>query len=234
MNYFELHIGDYEKATAHLTACEDGMYGRLMRRYYDTEMPLPDDIKSIQRFVRARSRDEKEAVETVLREFFALSSDGWHHKRCDEEIDRYNQKREKAKRSAEARWSHSERNAKAMRSHCDGNAHQSPVTSHQAPYKDLPTSSVADATESADPIFGNGLSFLIRKGTAEKGARSFLGAMRKELRDDLIVAELLIEAERQDVSDPLAWLRAAGRKRAPSQQKNALQGGDSPAAGRRL
>lgn len=92
MNYFELHIGDYEKATAHLTACEDGIYGRLMRRYYDTEAPLPDDVKALQRFVRARSRDEKEAVQTVLDEFFQLEADGWHHKRCDEELATYREK----------------------------------------------------------------------------------------------------------------------------------------------
>lgn len=89
MNYFEFHIGDYDKATAHLTACEDGIYGRLMRRYYDTETPLPEDVKSLQRFVRARSREEREAVQTVLDEFFVLQSDGWHHKRCDEEIAKY-------------------------------------------------------------------------------------------------------------------------------------------------
>ena len=89
MNYVELHIGDYDKATAHLTACEDGIYGRLIRWYYDIEGPLPADLKAVQRHVRARSRDEKTAVETVLDEFFELRSDGWHHKRCDEEIAKY-------------------------------------------------------------------------------------------------------------------------------------------------
>ena len=86
MNYVELHIGDYDKATAHLTACEDGMYGRLLRRYYDTEAPLPLDLKVLQRLVRARAKDEREAVETVLDEFFQKREDGWHHPRCDEEI----------------------------------------------------------------------------------------------------------------------------------------------------
>jgi uncharacterized protein YdaU (DUF1376 family) len=146
MNYFELHIGDYEKATAHLTACEDGIYGRLMRRYYDTEAPLPDDLKALQRFVRARTREEKEAVEAILDEFFQLAADGWHHKRCDEEIARYAAKREKAKRSAEARWSQSERNANAMRTHSEGNAdgmlssHQTPVvnTNSEVTGEDLP------------------------------------------------------------------------------------------------
>lgn len=139
MNYIELHIGDYDKATAHLTACEDGIYGRLLRRYYDTEEPLPLEFKAVQRLVRARSREEKEAVETILEEFFNQTEAGWRHRRCDEEIGRYQEKRAKAKRSAEARWNQSERNANAsadaMRTHSEGNAHQTPDTSHQTKSK---------------------------------------------------------------------------------------------------
>lgn len=143
VNYVELHIGDYEKATAHLTATEDGIYGRLLRRYYDTEEPLPLDLKALQRLVRARSRDEKAAVETVLEEFFVETAEGWRHKRCDEEIARYQEKRTKAKRSAQVRWTKNaeecDRNANAsagddanaMRTHCEGNAHQTPDTRHQ-------------------------------------------------------------------------------------------------------
>lgn len=106
MNYFELHIGDYETATAHLTACEDGIYGRLMRRYYSTEEPLPLELKAVQRLVRARTREEKEAVETILEEFFAQADDGWHHARCDAEIARYREKepdREAKKENARER-----------------------------------------------------------------------------------------------------------------------------------
>lgn len=76
-----------------------------------------------------------------------------------------------------------------------------------------PASPGADAPLPADRIFGHGLGFLISKGVKERGARSFLGAMRKELADDLLVVQLLVEAERDDVCDPLAWLRAAGKTR---------------------
>lgn len=131
MNYFELHIGDFEKGTAHLTACEDGIYGRLLRRYYDTEAPLPADVKAVQRLVRARAKDEREAVCTILEEFFELTTDGWRHGRCDAEIARYNEKRAKAKRSAEARWNGCERNANASETQCVGNAHQTPDTNLQ-------------------------------------------------------------------------------------------------------
>lgn len=89
MNYVELHIGDYDKDTAHLSACEDGIYGRLLRRYYNTEEPLPLDLKAVQRLVRAHSREERQAVETVLGEFFQRAGDGWRHGRCDQEIAKY-------------------------------------------------------------------------------------------------------------------------------------------------
>jgi len=135
MNYYEHHLGDYDKATAHLSACEDGIYCRLIRRYYDTEAPIQNDIKAVQRLVRARTRDEKDAVETVLGEFFALDDDGlWHHKRCDAEIAKYQDKQSKARASAQARWNRTDSvgNANAspdaMRTHTEGNAHQSPDT----------------------------------------------------------------------------------------------------------
>jgi uncharacterized protein YdaU (DUF1376 family) len=86
VNWYEHHIGDYDKNTSHLTACEDGIYSRLIRRYYDKEKPLPADVGEVKRLARARARDEREAVDSVLREFFHLEADGWHHDKCDEVI----------------------------------------------------------------------------------------------------------------------------------------------------
>ena len=92
MNYFELHIGDLTEATAHLSMLEDGAYGRLLRKYYATEKPLPADIRQVQRLVGARSKEEREAVEAVLQEFFELQDDGWHQQRCDAEIAAFHEK----------------------------------------------------------------------------------------------------------------------------------------------
>lgn len=89
MNYYEHHIGDYAEATGHLSILEDGVYSRLIRKYYATEKPLPADVKEVQRLICARSRAERAAVQAVLREFFEQRDDGWHNERCDEEIVRY-------------------------------------------------------------------------------------------------------------------------------------------------
>jgi hypothetical protein len=69
------------------------------------------------------------------------------------------------------------------------------------------------AAPDPDPIFGAGLAYLVRCGVPEKGGRSFLGKMRKELRDDLVAVELLVKAQQLEVSDPVSWLRAAARNR---------------------
>jgi uncharacterized protein YdaU (DUF1376 family) len=120
---------------------EDAAYSRLIRKYYAQEKPLPVELKAVQRLVGARTKEEREAVEAVLSEFFHLLDDGWHNTRCDEEIARYQGKQAKAKASADARWnkqrSQSEGNANAsadaMRTHSEGNAHQTPDTNHQSP-----------------------------------------------------------------------------------------------------
>lgn len=151
MNYYEHHIGDYAEATAHLTFIEDATYSRLIRKYYATEKPLPIEIKLVQRLINARSKEEKNAVVSVLNEFFTLSDDGWRQERCDHEIARFKDKQLKARRSAEGRWqsfpsdeSQLEttpnigcvRNATAMRTQCSPDTkHQSPVTNLHTPGK---------------------------------------------------------------------------------------------------
>ena len=134
MNYYEHHIGDYAAATGHLSLIEDAVYTRMLRRYYLTECHLPPAVQQVMRLVGARLPDECAAVEAVLREFFTLADDGWHQKRADEDIAKFHEKRAKAQSSAAARWadkpSDSERNANAMRTHTERNAHQSPDTRH--------------------------------------------------------------------------------------------------------
>lgn len=148
MNFYEHHLNDFAEATAHLSFVEDAAYSRLIRKYYATERPLPADPKILERLIGARTKDEKQAVQAVLEEFFRLEDDGWHNKRCDEEIDRYHEKQRKARVSAQARWdkpdsernasgmrTHPPRNANASKTHNGRNALQSPVPSPQSPDK---------------------------------------------------------------------------------------------------
>jgi len=95
MNYYERHLGDYAKDTAHLTMLEHGAYSLLLDRYYSTEQGIPAD--QAHRLARARSKEEKAAVDAVLSEFFTLSGDAWMNRRCDEEITKAQSKIKAAK-----------------------------------------------------------------------------------------------------------------------------------------
>ncbi|WP_404299807.1 DUF1376 domain-containing protein [Alicycliphilus denitrificans] len=133
MNYYEHHIGDHLKKTVHLSAVEEGVYRRLLDRYYTTEQPLPADVRECCKLARATTKAERDAVRDVLKDFFLLRDDGHHQNRADEEIARFKDKQAKATRSANARWSaqraHSNGNANAssadMPTHCEGNANAS-------------------------------------------------------------------------------------------------------------
>lgn len=121
MNYYEHHLGDYMRDTAHLSLLEDGAYRRLIDAYYAREKPLPGDVKECCKLARAASKHERDAVAYVLKEFFELTDDGHRQKRCDEVIGRFNEKKQKARDSANARWNakptQCERNANASETH---------------------------------------------------------------------------------------------------------------------
>ena len=117
MNFYAFHIGDYTTHTAHLEPMEDLAYRRLLDAYYLRDGALPSDILEICRITRLRSYQKE--VEAVLKEFFVLSSEGWMNVRAEEEIGKCKEKKDKARRSAEQRWSS---NANAMRTHSEGNA----------------------------------------------------------------------------------------------------------------
>lgn len=132
MFYYQHHIGDFIKDTANLDDHQLAAYLRMIWIYYTEEKPFDDSVDDIAFAVRS---DEK-TVRLLLRHFFEQVVDKWHHKRCDREIADYHSKSDKARNSANARWS----NAKAMRTHSDRNANEpvfdanrEPITNNQKP-----------------------------------------------------------------------------------------------------
>jgi len=84
VNYYEHHLGDYAKDTAHLSMIEHGAYRLLLDRYYATEQGIP--AEQAHRVARARTKEEREAVGVVLTEFFQLVDGVWINGRAEEEI----------------------------------------------------------------------------------------------------------------------------------------------------
>jgi uncharacterized protein YdaU (DUF1376 family) len=139
LNYFPLHIGDYLKDTAHLTPLEHGVLFRLMTVYYAREAPIAKAEAA--RVIGVRTKEERQALDDVVAEFFTVDGEHLRQSRCDREIRQYQDKQRKAAASANARWNkpqtqtgrNANAGAKAMRTHTEGNApnNQEPITNIQ-------------------------------------------------------------------------------------------------------
>ncbi len=85
MNFYKRHIGDYLRDAGHLTLLEHGAYTRLLDVYYTREGAIPEEQAA--RLIGARTREERDAVDRVLAEFFELVDGAWTQRRCEREIE---------------------------------------------------------------------------------------------------------------------------------------------------
>lgn len=141
MNYYERHLGDYAKDTGHLSPLEHGVYNLLLDRYYSTESGIPND--QIYRVARANSKDEKAAVDAVLREFFRLKRGVWIKGRVEEEIAKAQKKMKAAQENGRKGGRPSKPKTETQekpsgftlgfKNKTQTKAHQPPDTNHQTP-----------------------------------------------------------------------------------------------------
>jgi uncharacterized protein YdaU (DUF1376 family) len=91
MHYYQHHIGDYRRDTAHLSLLEHGVYRQLLDWAYLDNEPIPKETETVYRRLSARTQDEKNAVDIVLSEFFTLEI-GYTQKRAEIEKQAYERK----------------------------------------------------------------------------------------------------------------------------------------------
>lgn len=236
MNYYKFNIGDYAAATRHLTMLEHGAYRLLLDLYYTSEQPIPLDLKAAARKAGARSKDEVQAVETVLQEFFTETQAGWTHARCETEIAFYQQKAE-TNRVVGKKGGRPKKQTTAV---VAGNPEKTQTVSEINPQETLTTNqepltnnhSVTDVTaseagKSAEQLtkaelWSAGKSLLEHAGMPVKQCGTFVGKLVKDYGDTVV-----IDAVRAAVvarpADPAEYLKAtcqhaAGQRTQPNKQ----------------
>ena len=125
MHYYQFNIGDYRKDTIHLTHEEHYIYRALIDIYYESEQPLSLDKRRLLRLLSC-SYDQIDMLDNVLTDFFIETENGYKHPRIESELAKIYEKSDKARDSANKRWEKhanaSNKDAKAMRTHSEGNA----------------------------------------------------------------------------------------------------------------
>jgi uncharacterized protein YdaU (DUF1376 family) len=155
MKFYPHHIGDYASATAHLSNEEDICYRRLLDRYYDTELPIENDLQLLARKLRV----SQSSLENVLGDFFTLIDGRWHNGRADAEISHWYDKCHKAKQAIEARWAKREKDTDVLRTNNRRNTErydldttQDPRPNTQEKTKTTPRASRFDAAASLSSL----------------------------------------------------------------------------------
>lgn len=96
--YFPMFPADFEAKTSHLTLAEDGAYNRLLRICWMTPgCSIPADEAWIMRRVRAHSEDDREAVRSILAEFFTVKNGRYSNARLTKEWLAANEAHERRK-----------------------------------------------------------------------------------------------------------------------------------------
>ena len=236
MNYYPFHLGDYASHTSHLEPLEDLAYRRMLDAYYLREMPLPADPAEVARLVRMRPNLGD--VEAVLREFFTLTDEGWRHTRCDEEIERMQDKQAKARASAAA--SVNARRAKAEQTSNERLTDVERTLNDRSTDVELPTptptptpysvpsgtdggavalKSASDLTK--DELWKAGKSLLAGAGMPDAQCGSFVGKLVRDY-GNAVVVEVVRSAVVERPADPASFMVASclarGGKRPKSKQ----------------
>jgi len=202
LKYWKRFPGDYLRDTIHLSAAEDGMYGRLLDAQYTSEKPLPLDRSLLYAMVRANSQKDQEAVESVLAQFFREKKRGFCHKRTELEIAKAKAKSDAYRVSGRKGGLKRQAIAKQWpsKSSSENQASQTPDSRRLDPESDR---------FSPNPTLMQKLGVSLSLWTSYKRVREKLHRPIISGAEDLVFAELL--AFQQAGEDPIEILERAVR-----------------------
>lgn len=198
--------GDYTRDTGHLSNDAHGAYLMLIKHYWCSRQPLPDDNALLWRVSACRSLGAWLKLRPTIEKFFQIGDGLWRHKRIERELDDTNLRY--ARRALGAAKTNAKRDAQRTAQRHD-DRHQS-VTPPQ-PHSEAKASGVGTPLVALDPartLFTEGLAYLRSVGISEPNARQLLGKWRKLVGDGRAI-ELLHRANAEAVSEPVAWIEAA-------------------------
>lgn len=95
MHYYQFNIKDYSFATIRMTLMEDLAFRRMLDLFYESEKPLPFELKRIAKLIGMA--DQQEEIRDILNEFWQETEKGWVNSRAEVEIAKYQAKADSAR-----------------------------------------------------------------------------------------------------------------------------------------
>ena len=178
MHYYKFNIGDYHKSTAHLTLLEDVIYRRLIDLAYDSEKPLPLDLKKLCRLIR--THDNPSETQAILEEFFSETHGGWVHRRIQKDLGVYSRKADAARANGKkgGRPKITQSVNLANPEETETKANQEPLTTNHKPV----IKPLSDKPDQSDELFDY-WSFAMEKNASTKFTPKRKKMVKARLKD---------------------------------------------------
>ncbi len=209
MNYYQHHIGDFMRDTAHLSPVEECFYRRALDWYYVNEKPLPLELNQVHRYLRANTKTDKQAVSTVLSDFFKKTASGFVHSRCEIELEKFRCKKDASKENGKLGGRPKKNNDLQNLGVSDGlelglnlktqnNLNQEPITNNQEPVTNI----YSGAEESAQNLKPKritkkqkAINALVEMGVGEKFAEAVIEKRKGSEFTELAIEEINLQAD---------------------------------------
>lgn len=192
---FQHYANDFLAETAFLSMEGRGVFITL-KSYYWVKNGLPNDMRLLARLCALSEDAFTEIWNRELVDLFNFDNDKLYLDELEQQRIFQDEKREKAKASADARW----KNADAMRTHKQTQCTSTSTSTSCKPKttekeKPFQTEAVTIAeTPVVRRIWKDGVDLLKQSGITEKNARSLLGKLAKDYSNELL-AECIAVAQ---------------------------------------
>ena len=209
MNYYQHHIGDFMRDTAHLSPVEECFYRRALDWYYVNEKPLPLELNQVHRYLRANTKTDKQAVSTVLSDFFKKTASGFVHSRCEIELEKFRCKKDASKENGKLGGRPKKNNDLQNLGVSDGlelglnlktqnNLNQEPITNNQEPVTNI-YSGAEESAQNPKPKRitkkQKAINALVEMGVGEKFAEAVIEKRKGSEFTELAIEEINLQAD---------------------------------------
>ena len=220
MNYYQHHIGDFMRDTAHLSPVEECFYRRALDWYYVNEKPLPLDLDQVNRYLRAKTKTDRAAIGIVLSDFFKKTASGFMHSRCEIELEKFRCKKDASRENGKLGGRPKKNNDLQNLGVSDGlelglnletqnNLNQEPITNNQEPVTNINITADESAKNPKPKRITKkqlAVEALVNMGIESKYAEAVIEKRKGSAFTDLAIEEIKLQVKSHKLASILCLL----------------------------
>lgn len=209
MNYYQHHIGDFMRDTAHLSPVEECFYRRALDWYYVNEKPLPLDLDQVNRYLRAKTKTDRTAIGIVLSDFFKKTASGFVHSRCEIELEKFRCKKDASRENGKLGGRPKKNNdlqnlgvsdwlELGLNLETQNNLNQEPITNNQEPITNINITADESANNPKPKRVTKkqlAIESLVNMGIEMKYAEAVIEKRKGAAFTDIAIDEIKLQAE---------------------------------------